>query len=157
MPGPFTLSRFFGHAFEGARRLGGRQPPRARPRAHLSAALAVGAVALAGCALLDRGEDSSASGAAPDTVPSEPVAVAPEPPRRVVDLDSLSAVLLARADTTDLGGRAALETEIRDWLARLEFGDPELVPAGEDALVYLRPWRGRLLDALGWLAFRARD
>ncbi|HEU4463838.1 MAG TPA: hypothetical protein VFS53_02225 [Gemmatimonadota bacterium] len=86
-----------------------------------------------------------------------PVAEPTRPARTLVDLDSLSAELLSRADTADLAGRAALETEIRDWLARLEFGDPELLPEGADPRAYLRPWRGRLLDALGWLAFRARD
>jgi tetratricopeptide (TPR) repeat protein len=157
MPGPFILFRLRDHACELARRSAARQPRRRSRRNHFPLILACGALVLAGCALFDRGEGSAASDAPPDTVASEPIAIAPEPPRRVLDLDSLSAALLARADTADLGGRAALDTEIRDWLARLEFGDPDLVPEGEDPPAYLRPWRGRLLDALGWLAFRARD
>jgi hypothetical protein len=112
------------------------------------------ALSLTGCALF---EPDARPAAPPDTIATVEVIREPEPPRRLLDLDSLSASLMARADTADLSGRSALETEIRDWLARLEFGDPELLPEGSDPRTYLRPWRGRLLDALGWLAYRARD
>lgn len=118
-------------------------------------AWALGALALAGCAIPEQGERPAAPVA--DTVASDTLAARPEPRPALVDLDSLSSVLLARADTADLSGRAALEAEIRDWLARLEFGDPKLLPEGAEPREHLRPWRGRLLDALGWLAFRAGD
>jgi hypothetical protein len=113
------------------------------------------ALSLAGCALPE--QDASPAASVADTVASDTLAVLPEPGPPLVDLDSLSSALLARADTADLAGRAVLEAEIRDWLARLEFGDPELLPDGAEPREHLRPWRGRLLDALGWLAFRARD
>jgi hypothetical protein len=118
------------------------------------APLAVAMIGLGGCAAF---EPDPRPVALPDTLASVEVVESPPPQRPLLDLDSLSTSLLARADTIDLSRRAALETEIRDWLARLEFGDPDLLPEGADARVYLRPWRGRLLDALGWLAYRARD
>jgi hypothetical protein len=113
------------------------------------------ALAIAGCAVLERSEepaDVAAGSGASDTVQVEPTS-----PRPLVDLDSLSSTFLSIADTADLSRRAAIETEIRDWLARLEFGDPQLVPEGADPRNHLRQSRGRLLDALGWLAFRAGD
>ena len=145
MPGPLLPLGVRVHARELARLLAARQP------AVLAACIAF---SLAGCALF---EPEARPAAPPDTVATVQIIEPPRPARILVDLDSLSAELLARADTADLSGRAALETEIRDWLARLEFGDPELLPEGADPRAYLRPWRGRLLDALGWLAFRARD
>jgi hypothetical protein len=158
MPGAFLTLGVRVHARELAPLPAARQPAvpwrRTRVSAARSPATIAGALSLAGCALF---EPEARPVAPPDTVASVQATAAPEPPRRLVDLDSLSTALLARADTSDLAGRAALETEIRDWLARLEFGDPDLLPEGADPRVHLRPWRGRLLDALGWLAFRARD
>lgn len=145
MPGPFLRLGVRVHARELARLAAAGQP---------AGLAAWSALLLAGCALF---EPDARPAAAPDTTASVPAAEVPEPPRPLVDLDSLSASLLARAETTDLAARPALEAEIRDWLARLEFGDPELLPEGSDPRAYLRPWRGRLLDALGWLAYRARD
>jgi tetratricopeptide (TPR) repeat protein len=122
------------------------------------AAVALVALTLGGCALLERdGERPSAPSPAVDSVPVDSPPAAAAPPRTIVDLDSLSGALIARADTADLAGRIALEKEIRDLLARLEFGDPELLPEGQEPYAYFRPWRGRLLDALGWLGFRAGD
>ncbi|HEY7472455.1 MAG TPA: hypothetical protein VIE68_08925 [Gemmatimonadota bacterium] len=144
MPGFSTLFLALDHARELARRGAARQ---------------LVLLAIVGCAIPGPGERPTSPGAASDTVASgsaAPDSTAPVP-RPLVDLDSLSASLLARADTASLGDRGALETEIRDWLARLEFGDPELLPEGEDPGAYFRPARGRLLDALGWLAFRAGD
>lgn len=141
-------------AGEGARRGPVRQPARGSRRSR-AVALAPTLAALAGCAILEREEPPGAPVAVADSVASDPI---PAPaPRAVVDLDSLTSALLARADTTDPARRYALEAEIRDWLARLEFGDPELLPDGEEPGPYFRPWRGRLLDALGWLSFRAGD
>ncbi|HYO46881.1 MAG TPA: hypothetical protein VEY33_09365 [Gemmatimonadota bacterium] len=149
---PSILFRVRVHARELARRGPARQPA-ARMRRGI--AWALGALALAGCAIPEQSERPAAPVA--DTVASDTLAARPEPRPALVDLDSLSSALLARADTADLSGRAALEAEIRDWLARLEFGDPELLPEGAAPREHLRPWRGRLLDALGWLAFRAGD
>lgn len=74
------------------------------------------------------------------------------------DLDSLASSLAARADTLPPARLAGLEEEIREWLGRLEYGDPSLVAAGEtDPRRALRPWRGRLYDALGWSSFRRGD
>lgn len=78
---------------------------------------------------------------------------APRPP----DLDSLASVLGARADTLPVARLPALEREIQDWLGRLGFEDPALLPAGSDPARFFRAYRGRLLDALGWAAFRRRD
>lgn len=140
-------------AAELARRGPARQPA---PWAGAGRALGLAAV-LAGCAILEREEPPAAPVAAADSTASDSIRPTPPPPRALVDLDSLSSALLARADTTDLAHRGALEAEIRDWLARLEFGDPELLPGGAEPRAHFRPWRGRLLDALGWLAFRAGD
>ncbi len=77
---------------------------------------------------------------------------------RVPDLDSLAIALGTRADTLPVEALPGLEDEIRGWLGRLEFGDASLVPAGRaDARQALRPYRGRLLDALGWSSFRRGD
>lgn len=74
------------------------------------------------------------------------------------DLDSLATSLAARADTLAAARLPALEEEIRAWLGRLEYGDPSLVAGNEtDARRALRPWRGRLYDALGWSSFRRGD
>jgi hypothetical protein len=74
------------------------------------------------------------------------------------DLDSLASSLATRADTLAPGLLPALEEEIREWLGRLEFGDPSLVADDEnDPRRALRPWRGRLYDALGWSSFRRGD
>lgn len=158
MPGAFHPIGVRIHARELARRPAARQLAAPRRWDRVSGARSrlalVGTLALAGCALF---EPDARPVAPPDTIASVQATAAPAPPRPLVDLDSLSTALLARADTADLSGRAALETEIRDWLARLEFGDPELLPEGADPRAHLRPWRGRLLDALGWLAYRARD
>jgi hypothetical protein len=153
MPAPSFPFLVRVHARELAWRGPARQPAARKPAATGLVALAC-ALAITGCALLERTEDVSEvpAGSAGDTL-----AVEPPPPRPLVDLDSLSSTLLAIADTADLSRRAAIETEIRDWLARLEFGDPELLPEGADPRDHLRQSRGRLLDALGWLAFRAGD
>jgi len=142
-------------AREGARRGPVRQPAGHPCRLWL-VALAPALAALAGCAILEREEPPAAPAAMADSAALDPIPAAPAP-RTVVDLDSLASALLARADTTGPARLAALEAEVRDWLARLEFGDPELLPDGEEPGAYFRPWRGRLLDALGWLSFRAGD
>ena len=92
---------------------------------------------------------------------TEPVASGPPPPLPTVervrrpDLDSLTASLAMRADTLAPARLPALEGEIRAWLGRLEYGDPSLVTDDEtDPRRALRPWRGRLYDALGWSSFR---
>lgn len=73
-------------------------------------------------------------------------------------MDSLSAALGVRADTLPIEALPGLESEIREWLGRLEFGDPALLPADTaNARQALRPYRGRLLDALGWSSFRRGD
>jgi hypothetical protein len=153
MPGPATLFRVERHARELARRAAAGQLARGG-RALATSSLA--SLLLAGCANLDVGERTALPAPPADSVADSAGSI-PAPERRVVDLDSLSAAYLARADTADLAGRGALEAEIRDWLARLEFGDPELLPEGAEPHAYFRPSRGRLLDALGWLAFRAGD
>jgi len=74
------------------------------------------------------------------------------------DLDSLASSLAARADTLAPDRLPALEEEIREWLGRLEYGDPSLVAGDEtDPRRALRPFRGRLYDALGWSSFRRGD
>lgn len=74
------------------------------------------------------------------------------------DLDSLASSLAARADTLAPARLPALEVEIREWLGRLEYGDPSLVAKDEtDPRRALRPWRGRIYDALGWSSFRRGD
>jgi tetratricopeptide (TPR) repeat protein len=153
MPGPATLFRVERHARELARRAAAGQLARGG-RALATSSLA--SLLVAGCANLDVGERTPVVVPPADSVADSARSI-PAPERRVVDLDSLSAAYLARADTADLAGRGALEAEIRDWLARLEFGDPELLPEGAEPHAYFRPSRGRLLDALGWLAFRAGD
>lgn len=109
----------------------------------LAAAL-LGAVLASAC-LGSRppGRSPEATSAAPDAAP--PTA-APAP--RAPDLDSLATALGRRADGLPVTALPALEADIRDWLARLQFDDPE---GG------LRLTRGRLLDALGWAAYRRRD
>ncbi|MEJ2152093.1 MAG: hypothetical protein P8Y29_03860, partial [Gemmatimonadota bacterium] len=86
----------------------------------------------------------------PEVVPAEPVRLPP-------DLDSLSNILAAAADSLPPSELPQLETQIQQWLARLEFEDPELLPEGETPGRYFRSYRGRLLDALGWAAFRRED
>ncbi|MGH7558550.1 MAG: hypothetical protein ACREMD_12385 [Gemmatimonadota bacterium] len=77
---------------------------------------------------------------------------------RIPDMDSLASAFGARADTLPVEALPALESEIREWLGRMEFGDPSLVaPARPDARRALRPSRGRLLDALGWSSYRRGD
>lgn len=95
---------------------------------------------------------------------SEPVASSPPPAIPIVeavrrpDLDSLASSLASRADTLAAARLPALEEEIREWLGRLEYGDSTLVAAdGTDPRSALRPWRGRLYDALGWSSFRRGD
>lgn len=100
---------------------------------------------------MDPPEDAGPPG--PEVRRSEPVP--PSPPE--VDVDSLAAVLAARADTLPPPALPALEAEIRDWLARLEFGDRALLPPGADPSRWFRQRRGRLLDALGRSAFRRGD
>ncbi len=91
--------------------------------------------------------------ATPDITIAPVVAVVRSP-----DLDSLASAFEARADTLPVAALPALEAEIRQWLGRLEFGDPSLVPPGQaDARRALRPARGRLLDALGWSSYRQGD
>lgn len=122
-----------------------------RPRTY--PALAV-PVLLAACAVAG-GRDGAAPGPAPRVVTAEPIPLAAFVPQ--VDLDSLSAGLATRADTTHPSLLPLLELEIRDWLGRLEFGDPALLPPGRNAETWFRPFRGRLLDALGWSAYRRND
>jgi peroxiredoxin len=86
----------------------------------------------------------------PEVVPAEPVRLPP-------DLDSLSNVFAAAADSLPPSELPALETRIQRWLARLEFEDPALLPEGETPGRYFRAYRGRLLDTLGWAAFRRQD
>ena len=92
------------------------------------------------------------------------MASTPPPPLPTVelvrrpDLDSLTTSLASRADTLAPARLPALEEEIRTWLGRLEYGDPSLVADDEaDPRRALRPWRGRLYDALGWSSFRRGD
>lgn len=74
------------------------------------------------------------------------------------DLDSLTSSLSTRADSLAPARLTELEAEIREWLGRLEYGDPSLVAEDEpDPRRALRPWRGRLYDALGWSSFRRGD
>jgi hypothetical protein len=115
----------------------------------LAAALAAGA-----CGLRARGEPATEP--TPRVVASEPIDLAGVRP--AVDLDSLAAALSADADTLAASDLPALEGVIRDWLARLEFEDPVLLPLGEPApRRFFRRYRGRLLDSLGWSALRRRD
>lgn len=91
----------------------------------------------------------------PVVVESEPVPVEGLGP--AVDLDTLAVSLLARADTLPVDALPALEAEIRDWLARLEYQDPALAPMDRDLDAFFRARRGRLLDALGVAARRRGD
>lgn len=92
----------------------------------------------------------------PRVLASEPIDLSAA--RAVVDLDSLASAFAVRADTTAAYALPALDDEIRDWLARLEFGDPALLPLDVvDPREFLRRTRGRLLDSLGWSAFRRGD
>ena len=75
----------------------------------------------------------------------------------VPDLDSLAASLGARADTLPVTALSGLEVEIREWLGRLQFEDPVLLPPDREPARYFRAYRGRLLDSLGWLAYRSGD
>ncbi|MDX1623323.1 MAG: TlpA disulfide reductase family protein [Gemmatimonadota bacterium] len=100
-------------------------------------------------------EDAGQPGGAPRVVASEPVPAAALAP--AVDVDSLADAMLARASRLETGELPGLEREIRDWLARLEYGDPALVPPGRPADPFLRFHRGRLLDALGLSALRRGD
>ncbi|MGH7543188.1 MAG: peroxiredoxin family protein [Gemmatimonadota bacterium] len=89
---------------------------------------------------------------------SPPPALPTVEPVRRPDLDSLASSLAVRADTLAPARLPALEEEIREWLGRLEYGDPSLVADDEtDPRRALRPWRGRLYDALGWSSFRRGD
>lgn len=72
-------------------------------------------------------------------------------------LDSLTSAMVTRADTTDPDRIPALEAEIRDWLARLEYEDPALAPMDRDPGPFFRHYRGRLLNALGVAALRTGD
>ncbi len=83
--------------------------------------------------------------------------VSAEPVRLAPDLDSLSNVLSTAVDSLAPSELPPLETQIRQWLARLEFEDPALLPEGEAPDRYFRFYRGRLLDALGWAAFRRQE
>lgn len=94
--------------------------------------------------------------ATPRVVPSEPIDLAGVPAE--VDVDSVARALGAAADTLPAAALPGLEREIRDWLARLEFEDPALLPPDEAApRRWFRARRGLLLDALGWSAFRRGD
>ena len=147
---PSTLVRRRDHAREAPRPASGGQA--------VGGALLVVLVAACGaCARVDSGAPNTEPPPAESIPIAASIPIDSAPARRLVDLDSLSAALLDRADTTSPAGRARLEAEIRDWLARLEFGDPELLPEDADPGTHFRPWRGRLLDALGWLAFRTGD
>lgn len=89
-------------------------------------------------------------------MPSEPIDLAGVRP--AIDLDSLAAALAAAADTLPVPALFGLEAEIRDRLAQLEFEDPALLPLDEPAPQrYFRRYRGRLLDSLGWSAYRRGD
>ncbi len=66
----------------------------------------------------------------------------------------LSAWVSARIDP------AATEARVRDLLASLEYGDPAFLvgkPLVVLEAVYLRGYRGRFLDLLGWSAFQRGD
>ncbi|HUP19603.1 MAG TPA: hypothetical protein VM778_06590 [Gemmatimonadota bacterium] len=123
--------------------------PRPRRRARVLAVLL-----MAGCGWT--GERSvEAPGPAARTIPAEPIpatAFAPE-----IDVDSLARAFSARADTLPVVLLPVLELEIRNWLGRLEYGDPALLPMDRDPGGFFRHYRGRLLDALGWSAFRRGD
>ena len=106
---------------------------------------------LAACACAQRAVEPP-----PRVVPSEAIDIAEVAP--VVDVDSMAASLGAAADTVSAEHLHELEGEIRDWLARLEYEDPALLPVGEPApRAWFRRRRGLLLDALGWAAFRRGD
>ena len=105
------------------------------------------------CSILAGGADSGSD--PPAVVASEEIPLDGLGPE--VELDSLTTALLARADTLVPDRLPALETEIRDWLARLEYEDPALAPLNRDPGPYFRHHRGRLLDALGVAALRAGD
>lgn len=111
----------------------------------------------AGCGALRAlgGGDEAVPPPGPPVVAAEPIDLAALRPE--VDVDSLAAALVARADTLPPERLPALEAEIRDWLARLEYEDPTLLPLGRDPGPYFRARRGRLLDALGRSAFRRGD
>lgn len=106
-----------------------------------------------GCAVLAGSADPEPD--RPEVVASEPLPVEDLGP--AVALDSLAIALLARADTSATGRLPALEREIRDWLARLEFEDPALAPMDRPSGPFFRRQRGRLLNALGVAALRAGD
>jgi hypothetical protein len=55
---------------------------------------------------------------------------------------------------------AATESRVRDVLGSLEFGDPAYLAGKPDGVTdarYLRSFRGRFLDLLGWSAFQRGD
>lgn len=138
---------------EHASRISARQ---ADQRTLVAAALA-GAVAqlvLVACAWTGT-EGAGDPGGDPRVVESERVPAAALAP--AVDVDSLADAMLARASRLETGELPRLEREIRDWLARLEYGDPALVPPGREADPILRFYRGRLLDAIGLSALRRGD
>jgi hypothetical protein len=97
-----------------------------------------------------------ATGSAPRVIASDPIDLSSVRPP--VDLDTLTSTLADLADTLPREDLPSLETEIRDWLARLEFEDPVLLPLEEtEPKRFFRRYRGRLLDVLGWSAFRRGD
>ncbi len=102
------------------------------------------------CMAISAGCFGARSNPEPEVVPAEPV-------RLVPNLDSLSNVLAIAADSLPPNELPSLEMRIREWLGRLEFEDPALLPEGETPRRYFRLYRGRLLDALGWAAFRHQD
>ncbi|HEU4463538.1 MAG TPA: hypothetical protein VFS53_00695, partial [Gemmatimonadota bacterium] len=93
MPGPATLFRVERHARELARRAAAGQLARGRRSLATSA---VASLLLAACAILDPGERPPPDDPA-GSVAADSTATIPAPERRVADLDSLSASLLARA------------------------------------------------------------
>lgn len=116
--------------------------------------LALALAVAPGCAVLGGGATTGVA-PGPVVVRSEPIPVRGLGP--LIDLDSLAVALLARADTVPPDRLPALEAEIRDWLGRLEYQDPELAPMDRPAGPFFRRHRGRLLDALGVASMRSGD
>jgi hypothetical protein len=88
-----------------------------------------------------------------------PIVVRSEPIATAVNEDVVARVdaLVASADTLPIDALAAHEAVLRDWLGRLQFEDPRLLPWDSDPLTFFRFQRGRVLDALGWSALRRGD
>ncbi|MBW3660423.1 MAG: hypothetical protein KY397_02165 [Gemmatimonadetes bacterium] len=119
----------------------------------MAAGLAAGLLLAAGCAAFAGSGEERPPG--PVRVPAESIPAAAFRP--AVGVDSLAGSLLARSESLPIDSLAALEAEIRDWLARLEYQDPALAPMDRSPGPFFRHYRGRLLDALGVAALRRGD